>query len=199
MRQVVYSMMVSIDGYIATPDGGLDWAIITEELHTFVNDRESNIDTHLYGRRMYETMAAYWPTGDQVPGALDFEIEFARIWRAMSKVVFSTTLDRVDWNARLVRDDIAGEIARLKATPGKNMGLGGAGIAAAFMQLDLIDACQMYVHPVVLGRGIPMFPERDCRINMRLVETRSFESGVVFLHYQRTDYQRTDDGEREHA
>lgn len=189
MRNVVYTMLASIDGFIATPDGGLDWVTIDDEMHTFVNDTESNFDTHLYGRRMYETMAATWPAADQVPGAHDFEAEYARIWREMPKVVFSTTLKTVDWNARLVRNDIAGEVARLKGQPGKDMSVSGAKIAASFMRLGLVDACQIYLQPVVLGRGIPMFPDLDCRINMQLVATRSFNSGVVFLHYRRTEDQ----------
>ena len=187
MRNVVYSMMVSIDGFIATLDGGLDWAIITEELHTFANERESEFDIFLYGRRMYETMAGYWPTADQIPDAPAFEVEYARIWRDMPKVVFSTTLDTVEWNARLARDDIAGEVARLKAQPGRDLAVGGASIAASFMERGLVDVCQMYVHPVVLGSGRPMFPALDSRLSMRLVETRTFESGVVFLNYERTD------------
>ena len=187
MRRVIYSMMMSLDGYIARPSGELDWVVITEELHTFINDRESTIDTHLYGRRMYEVMAAHWPTADQSPAAPAYEVAYARIWQRMPKVVFSTTLDKVEWNSRLVRDNIAEEVAKLKAQPGKNMGLGGANIAATFMQLGLIDACQIYVHPTVLGSGTPMFPASDNTLNMRLVETRTFDSGVVFLSYQRAD------------
>jgi dihydrofolate reductase len=184
MRRVIYTMMMSIDGFIARPNGDLDWVIITDDLHTFVNERERNIDTHLYGRKMYETMAATWPTADQVPDAPDFVVEFARSWRQMPKVVFSTTLDRVEWNARLVRDNIASEVNALKEQPGKDMGLGGANIAATFMQLGLIDAYYLYVQPVILGEGIPAFPSPGMTHNLELVESRAFDSGVVFLHYQ---------------
>lgn len=187
MRKVIYSMMMSLDGFIARPNGDLDWVIITDDLHTFVNERERNVDTHLYGRRMYETMAAHWPTADQNPDAPAYEVEFARIWQQMAKVVFSTTLERVEWNSRLVRDNIADEVNALKAAPGKDMGLGGASIAATFMHLGLIDAYQIYLQPVILGEGIPLFPSPEATHNLRLIESRSFDSGVVFLHYQRAD------------
>lgn len=187
MGNVIYSMMVSLDGFIARPNGDLDWVIIDDELHAFANEQERNVGTHLYGRRMYETMAAYWPTADQNPDAHAAEIEFALLWQPMPKVVFSTTLERVDWNARLVRDDISGEVNALKAASNKDMSVGGANIAATFLQLGLIDAFQIYLQPVILGGGIPLFPSQDATrdLNLRLVESRTFDSGVVFLHYQR--------------
>jgi len=180
-------MMVSLDGFIEGPNRELDWAIIDEELHQYVNDQQSEIDTYLYGRRMYEIMADYWPTADTNPSAPAYLIEFARIWQKMPKVVFSRTLDKVEWNSRLVRDNIAAEITMLKAQPGKNLALGGANIASTFMRLGLIDEYQLFVHPVVLGSGTPMFPALDDMINLRLVETRTFGSGVVYLRYQRAD------------
>jgi dihydrofolate reductase len=114
--------MGSLDGFVAGPDKESDWSLIDEELHKYVNDQESQVDTYLYGRRMYQLMADFWPTADADPAALDYIVEFAQIWKKMPKVVFSQTLERVDWNARLVRDDVAGEIARLKEQPGKNLG-----------------------------------------------------------------------------
>lgn len=176
---------MSLDGFIEGPNHDLDWVIVDEEFHTFVNGREAEIDTHLYGRRMYEIMAGYWPTVDANSPVPAYEIEFARIWMDMPKVVFSRSLERVEWNARLVRDNIAGEVAALKAQPGKDMGLGGAAIAATFMQLDLIDRFQVFVQPTILGGGTPMFPSPAATHNLRLVETHTFESGVVFLNYQR--------------
>jgi len=187
VRKIIYSMLVSLDGYIATPDGGLDWVTINDELHTFMNDRERDISANIYGRRMYETMAGFWPTADQIPDAPAYIVDYARLWREIPKVVFSTTLESVDWNSRLVRDDIAGEVARLKAEPGGDMSVSGAELAASFMELGLIDACWLIVQPVILGRGIPMFREHDGRIGMELVESRTFDCGVVFLNYQRTD------------
>jgi dihydrofolate reductase len=175
MRNVIYSMLMSLDGFIARPNGALDWVITDEEMHTFANERERNVDTHLYGRRMYETMSAHWPTADQNPDAHD--------WQEMPKVVFSTTLERVEWNSRLVRDNVANEVNTLKTQPGKDMKVGGASIAATFMHLGLIDAYQIYLQPVILGEGIPMFPAPDAARNLRLAETQTFDSGVVFLSY----------------
>jgi dihydrofolate reductase len=186
MRKIIYSMLVSLDGFIEGPNRELDWHIIDEELHRFINDQQSAIDTQLYGRRMYEVMA-YWETADTNPSSPEYELEFARIWKNMSKIVFSKTLEQVQGNARLVREDIAAEIATLKAQPGKDMDLGGPTIASTFMQLGLIDEYRLYVQPVVLGSGTTMFPALDNAINLRLVETRAFASGVVYLRYQGAD------------
>ena len=187
MGNVIYSMMSSLDGFIARPNGDLDWVVIDDELHAFANERERNVGTHLYGRRMYETMAAHWPTADQNPDASAVEVEYALLWQPMPKVVFSTTLERVDWNARLVRDVVADEVNALKAASSEDLSVSGASIAATFMQLDLIDVYQFYLQPVILGEGIPLFPSPDATRNLRLVETHTFTSGVVFLHYQRAD------------
>jgi dihydrofolate reductase len=187
MGNVIYSMMASLDGFIARPNGDLDWVMIDEELHRFANERERNVGTHLYGRRMYETMAAHWPTADQNPDALDVEVEFALLWQQMPKVVFSTTLERVDWNARLAREVVADEVKALKAASSEDMSVSGASIAATFMQLDLINVYQFYLQPVILGEGIPLFSSPEATRNLRLVETHTFKSGVVFLHYRRAD------------
>ena len=185
MRKIIYSMLMSLDGFIARPNGELDWALVDEELHTFFNERERDVDTHLYGRRMYEIMVDFWPTADDDPAAPAFVADYARIWKDMPKVVFSTSLEHVAWNSRLVRGDISGEVATLKAQPGKDLGLGGANLAETFMRLGLIDAFHVYLNPVVLGRGTPMFPISDDTVRLRLVETRTFSSGVVYLHYHR--------------
>jgi dihydrofolate reductase len=183
MRKVIYAMSVSLDGLIEATDGDLGWSYPDEELHKHFNDQEAAIDTFLYGRRMYEGMVAYWPTADDNPSAPEYEIEYARIWKSKPKIVFSTTLDRVEWNSRLVRGNIAEEVNRLKEQPGGNMSVGGAQLASTFMQLGLIDEYRLYVHPIVLGGGKPMFrPLRD-RIHLNLVETRTFGSGVVLLRY----------------
>jgi dihydrofolate reductase len=184
MRKVIYSMFVSLDGFIEGPNRRLDWHIVDEELHRFVNDQQSEIDTYLYGRRMYEVMA-YWETADENPSSPGYELEFARIWKNMPKIVFSKTLEQVQGNARLVREDIAAEITKLKAQPGKDLVLGGANIASTFMQFGLIDEYRLFVHPVVLGNGTPMFPALNDTINLRLVETHTFSSGVVYLRYRR--------------
>lgn len=185
MRKVTYAMSVSLDGYIETADGDLSWSYPDEELHQHFNEREAMIDTYLYGRRLYENMAAFWPTADENPSAPEYEIEYARIWKSKPKVVFSKSLEQVGWNSRLVRGDIAEEVNKLKEQAGNEMSVGGAGLAATFMRLGLIDEYSLYVHPVVLGDGKPMFGQLRDRINLRLVETRRFGSGVVLLKYQR--------------
>lgn len=184
MRKVIYWMMVSLDGFIARPNGDLDWVVVDEEIHRFANEQVRGMDALLYGRRMYELMAASWPAVANDPSQPDHMHEFAHIWTPKPKIVFSHTLDKVEWNSRLVRDDLAAEVARLKAEPGGTLGLGGAGIAAAFMRLGLIDEYSLLVNPIVLGSGIPYFPAVDHDISLRLIETRRFESGVVYLHYQ---------------
>ena len=184
MGKVIYSMMVSLDGFIARPDGALDWILIDEELHTFANNQAREQGAFLYGRRLYETMAAYWPTADMNPSTPAVEVEFARIWRDKPKLVFSRTLDKVEWNSQLVRENIPDEINRLKAQSDKDLGLGGADIASTFMRLGLIDEYQPLVQPVILGSGTPFFPTMNDTIKLRLVETRTFHSGVIFLRYQ---------------
>jgi len=183
VRKVIYSILSSLDGFIAGPNGELDWVIIDEELHRYINDQESAIGAHLYGRRTYETMEAYWPTADKDPSNPLYIIEFARIWQRMPKIVFSRTLQKVGENARLVKENIAGEINALKVQSSKDMEVGGAGIAATFMQLGLIDEYQLYVQPVILGNGIPLFQTPGVAVKLRLVEVHPFHSGVVQLRY----------------
>ena len=183
MRKVIYSMIVSLDGFIEGPNREIDWSAPDEELHKHFNDQERAIDTHLYGRRMYEIMR-YWQTADTNPSSPAHEIEYARIWQKIPTIVFSKTLKRVEGNARLARGNIAAEIAELKAQPGKDMSLGGADIASTFMRLGLIDEYGLYFQPIILGGGTPMFRALDNKINLRLVETRTFGSGVVLLRYQ---------------
>jgi dihydrofolate reductase len=184
MRKVIYAMSVSLDGFIEAADGDLGWSYPDEELHKHFNDREREIDIHFYGRRLYEMMAGFWPTVDQNPSALKAEIEYARIWKEMKKIVFSTTLREVGWNSRLVRGNIAEVVNTLKAQPGGAMSVGGAGLASAFLQLGLIDEYRLYLHPVVLGSGKPMFSNLRDRIRLQLVETRAFGSGVVLVIYR---------------
>ncbi|ACZ40374.1 dihydrofolate reductase family protein [Sphaerobacter thermophilus] len=187
MRTVVYGMMVTIDGFIEGPNHQLDWPIIDDELHEYVNEQQRSKDTYVLGRRLYEMMEAFWPTADQDPSAPPYIVEFARIWRDTPKVVFSKTLDQVGPNARLVRDDVVDEVARLKQQPGKDIDVGGASIAASLMRHDLIDEYHLFIHPVVLGGGTPMFPALSDQRLLRLIDMRTFRSGVVFLRYQPAD------------
>jgi dihydrofolate reductase len=178
---------MSLDGFIEDSNGSLDWSNPDEELHQFFNDQERDFDFQLYGRRIYENMAAHWTTAHTNLSASAHEIEYARIWQSIPTIVFSKTLQQVGENARLVSDNIAEEVRALKAKSGKDMVVCGAAIAASFMRLDLIDEYRTVVHPVVLGGGKPMFPALDKIISLRLIETRRFGSGVVLLRYQRAD------------
>jgi len=187
MGNVVYSAMISLDGFVARPDGALDWVLIDDELHSFVNEQQDAAGAYLYGRRMYELMASSWPPVDEDPDALPYMAAFARIWKAKPKVVFSQTLERVAWNARIARGDIPTEVAGLKKHFDKDLVLGGATLAGTFMRLDLIDDYHLFVNPVILGSGIPAIPALDDTLALRLVATRTFHSGVVFLHYRRSN------------
>ena len=142
------------------------------------------IGAHMCGRRLYEVMA-YWETADENPSIAEHELEFARIWQNMPKIVFSKTLEKVQGNARLVRDGVAEEVVKLKKQAGKDLAVGGAGLASALVKLGLIDEYRLFVSPVVLGGGTPYFPALDERINLQLVETRTFGSRVVYVRYQR--------------
>jgi dihydrofolate reductase len=185
MRKVIYSMGVSLDGFIAGPGGEIDWSAPDEELHRFHNQQTRELGAELCGRRLYETMV-YWETADKNPSATEYELEFARLWQDLPKIVFSNTLERVDGNARLATDGVAEEVAKLKEEPGKDLAVGGAGLASTFARLGLIDEYRLFVSPVVLGAGTRFFPALDERINLELVETRTFASRVVYLRYRAT-------------
>jgi dihydrofolate reductase len=185
MRKIVFMMSVSLDGFFEGPDRELDWQLVDVELHQHFNEWLATAGAFLDGRVTYELMAGYWPTADQDPGASAPEIEFAGIWRDMPKIVFSRTLERADWNTTIVRDVDPEEIHKLKAQPGGDMVVGGADLAAAFRALDLIDEYRIYVQPVLLGRGRPLFQPSDVTTRLRLAETRAFGNGVVLLRYER--------------
>lgn len=184
MRKIIYSMSISLDGFIEAPDGDLRWSFPDEELHRHFNEQEALIDLHLYGRGLYENMSSYWPTAGDDPAAPQVEREYARLWKDMPKIVFSTTLIEVGWNSRLVKGDLAGEVAHLKAQPGGDISVGGAGLGQSFMQLGLIDEYRLYLHPVILGGGKRMFGQLMEKINLTLIETRLFGAGVFLLKYQ---------------
>ena len=177
-------MGVSLDGFVAGPDGEIDWSAPDAELHRFHNEQTREIGAHLCGRGLYEVMV-YWETADQNPDAHEIELAFARIWQAIPKIVFSTTLEDVTGNARLVRGGLADEVAELKAAPGKDIAVGGAGLAAECARLNLIDEYRLFVTPVVLGGGTPFFPELADQLELELVETREFGGRVAYLRYRR--------------
>ncbi len=186
MRRIIVMMSVSLDGFFEGPDGGLDWHLVDDELHQHFNDELRGMSAFLDGRISYEGMVEFWPTADQDPDSTPPMVEFAGIWRDMPKLVYSRTLERAGWNTTIVRDVVPEEVRALKVQPGGDMALGGAILAAVFEEHGLVDEYRLYVHPVVLGRGRPLFPPADTRIHLRLVETRAFGNGVVLLRYERS-------------
>ncbi|GLW57491.1 dihydrofolate reductase family protein [Kitasatospora phosalacinea] len=184
MRSVTYSMSVSTDGYVTGPDGGLDWGFPDEETFRLATDEVRGAGVHLMGRRLYETML-YWEGVDQNPSLAFPTGEFAALWRALPKVVFSTTLSTVEGNARLASGSLAQEIERLRAEPGGgDIAIGGATLAAEAAAADLIDEYRLRVYPVLLGGGTPFFPRRDRRVDLELVETRPLGPRVVHHRYR---------------
>ncbi|NUS95221.1 MAG: dihydrofolate reductase [Nocardia sp.] len=180
MRKLIYGFGVSLDGYINDRDGSIDWSDPDEELHQFHNDRYRSLEISLHGRRLYELMAEYWPHVSE--SAPRIEREFAELWTAKPKVVFSRTLTEVHWNSTLVEENAVEEVRRLKAGGDGIMEVGGASLAASLMPYGLIDEYQLFVSPVVLGDGTPMFPSLAERVRLRLAETRRFDT-VVMLRY----------------
>lgn len=184
MRKLTFAMSASLDGYIAAPGGDLGWSIPSDELFQFWSDRVGATGLALYGRKLWEGMSSHWPTVDQQPGARPAHIEFARRWRNMPKMVFSSTISTIDWNTRLVKGDAVSEITRLKAADGGPMDIGGATLAAAAMRAGLIDEYVVVTHPVLVGGGTPFFTALDNWVNLRLVENRTFPGGVLLTRYE---------------
>jgi dihydrofolate reductase len=155
-----------------------------DEVFRFWIDEIREVGVHLMGRRLYETML-YWETADKVASLDKAELEWAALWKPLPKVVFSTTLSAVEGNARLASGGLAKEIERLRAEPGEgDIAIGGATLAAEAAALDLIDEYRVMVYPVLVGGGIPFFAQRERRVDLELVETRTFSSRVVYLHYR---------------
>ena len=184
MRSVTYSMNISADGYIVGPDGSFDWSAPDADVFRFWIDEIRGVDVHLMGRRLYETML-YWETADQ-DGSLDeAEREWVALWNPLPKVVFSRTLSAVEGSARLATGDVADEIERLRAEPGEGeIAIGGATLAAEAAAAGLIDEYRAMVYPVLVGGGIPFFPQRGTRVDLELLETRTFGSKFVYLSYR---------------
>ncbi|MFJ6002406.1 dihydrofolate reductase family protein [Arthrobacter sp. NPDC092385] len=183
MRTLTFALNASVDGYVAAPGDDLGWSVPSDELFHWWSDRVGATGLALYGRRLWDTMSSHWPTADQQPGATPARIEYARRWRAMPKVVFSSSTSTVDWNTRLVTGDAVAEISRLKADDDGAMDIGGATLAAAAMRAGLIDEYVIVTHPVLVGGGTPFFTALDNGVNLSLEETRTFPGGVVLTRY----------------
>jgi dihydrofolate reductase len=184
MRSVVYSMNASLDGYIVGPDGQFDWTVPDGELFRFVTEQQREVGVELLGRRLYETML-FWETAEQDPALGAAEREWAALWNPIPKVVFSTTLSVVQGNARLASGGLAEEIERLRAeSTESDIAIGGATLAVQAAAAGLIDEYRVRVCPVLVGGGIPFFPRAERRVDLELVETRTFDSKVVYLRYR---------------
>jgi dihydrofolate reductase len=186
MRKVVALMHVSLDGFTAGPNGELNWAMMDKEMETYVENLLSTVDMALYGRVTYHMMESYWPTVPSNPSSTKHDLDHAHWVENVAKIVFSRTLEKVTWkNTRLVKDNIAEEIARLKHEPGGDMmTFGSPSIVHTLTQHGLIDEYRINVNPLVLGSGIPLFKDIKNRIPLKLIEAKTFHSGVVGFNYQ---------------
>ena len=183
MARLIYSAITSLDGYVADAEGTFDWVAPDEEVHAFVNDLERPIGTYLYGRRMYEVMVAWEtidPDADQPPAVQDF----ARIWQAADKIVYSTTLDTVSSaRTRIVRAFDPEAVRQMKARAGRDLTVGGPALAGQALTAGLVDECHLFVAPIVVGGGTQALPT-GVRLTLDLLDERPFRSGMVHLHYR---------------
>jgi dihydrofolate reductase len=184
MAKLIYSAITSLDGYVEDTDGKFDWAAPDEEVHAFVNDLERPIATYLYGRRMYDTMV-FWETADSSEEPAVFR-DYAEIWRAAEKIVFSRTLQAVSSaRTRLEREFTPDAIRQLKSASTSDMTIGGSELAGRAIAAGLVDECQLFLSPVVVGGGKRALPDH-VRADLELVNERRFEAGVVYVHYRVT-------------
>jgi dihydrofolate reductase len=185
MRKIILMMSVSVDGFLEGPDRDISWHLVDDELAAHFNDWLGAAGGFLDGRVTWEMMAEFWPTADADPAVTGPSAGFARIWREMPKVVYSRTLDEAGWNTAIAREVVPAQVAELKGQPGGDLVLGGANLAASFARHDLIDEYRIYVHPVLIGAGTPLFPLPGGHGRLRLAATQTFGTGVVLLRYER--------------
>ncbi len=183
MARLIYSAIASLDGYVADEDGNFDWAEPDEEVHTFVNDLERPVGTYLYGRRMYEVMV-FWETAHTLAGQPPVIQDFAGIWQAADKIVYSRTLETVSSaRTRIERDFDPEAVRELKARAGRDITVGGPDLAAQAIKAGLVDECHLFLAPIVVGGGKQFLP-RGARLKLELLDERRFGNGVVHLHYR---------------
>jgi dihydrofolate reductase len=183
MARLIYSAITSLDGYIADEDGNFDWAAPDEEVHSFVNDLERPVGTYLYGRRMYEVMAA-WETLHTLPDQPPSMLDFARIWQAADKVVYSRTLEAVSSaRTRIERDFDPEAVRQMKTQAERDLTVGGPDLAAQAIKAGLVDEWHLFLSPIVVGGGTPAFPDK-VRVKLELLDERRFGNGMVHLSYR---------------
>jgi dihydrofolate reductase len=183
MAQLIYSAIMSLDGYVADKDGKFGWAEPDEEVHAFINDLDRPVGTHLYGRRVYETMRV-WETDPSLVDQSPLMRDYADIWQAADKVVYSTTLDTVSTaRTRLARAFEPEAVWQMKTSAERDLTVGGPNLAAHAFKASLVDACHLFVVPIVVGGGHQALPD-DVRLKLDLLDERRFSSGMVYLHYR---------------
>jgi dihydrofolate reductase len=183
VAKLIYSAIASLDGYIADEDGNFDWAMPDEEVHGFVNDLQRPVGTHLYGRRMYETMAG-WETDPTLAEQSPLMRDFAEIWQAADKIVYSRTLKAISTaRTRIERDFDPEAVRQMKASAGRDMVVGGAELAAHAFRAGLVEECHLFVTPIVVGGGKRSLPD-EVRLKLELQDERRFGNGMVYLHYR---------------
>jgi dihydrofolate reductase len=183
MAKLIYSAITSLDGYVADENGNFDWAAPDQEVHAFVNELERQVGTYLYGRRMYELMV-YWETASTVTDLQSVEQDYARIWQAADKIVYSTTLQTPSTpRTRIERDFDPEAVRRLIDGAQHDISVGGPGLAAEAIKAGLVDECHLFLNPVVVGGGNPALPS-NVRIDLELLDEHRFGNGVVHLHYR---------------
>ena len=183
MAKLIYSAITSLDGYVADEDGNFDWAAPDEEVHSFVNDLERPIGTHLYGRRMYEVMG-FWETAHTLAEQSPLMQDYAAIWQAAEKIVYSKTLETVSTaRTRIEREFDPEAVRQLKASAGRDISVGGPDLAAQAIKAGLVDEFHLFFSPIVVGGGKQSLPD-DVRVKLELLDERRFGNGVVYLHYR---------------
>ena len=183
MAKLIYMAIASLDGYVADEDGNFDWAAPGEEVHAFVNDLERPIGTHLYGRRLYEVMIG-WETMHTLPDQTPVMLDFAAIWQAAEKVVYSRTLETVSTaRTRIEREFDPEAIRQMKAAADRDISIGGATLAGEAIRAGLVDELHLLVNPIVVGGGTPSLPD-GVRWTLELLDERRFANGVVYLRYR---------------
>jgi dihydrofolate reductase len=183
VAKLIYSAITSLDGYVADEDGNFDWAVPDEEVHTFINDLERPVGTYLYGRRMYEVMVG-WETDYTLAEQSPVMRDFAQIWQAADKIVYSKTLEAVSTARTRIERDFDPEVVRqMKARAGRDIIVGGPELAAQAIKAGLVDELHLFVAPIVVGGGKQSLPN-NVRLELEVLDERRFDKGMVHLHYR---------------
>ena len=186
MRRLILFMHISLDGFVAGLNGGMDWIHVDEEMFEYAGNQTDMADTALYGRVTFQMMESYWPTAADQPNATKHDIQHSKWYNSVTKIVVSKTLQQGFSNTKIISDNIADEIKKIKQQPGKNILIfGSSSIVHQLMQDNLIDDYWLFINPLLLGTGIPLFKNIKDRINLKLLENKILASGVIGLHYER--------------